>query len=162
MLRELRGKLGEETSEKLINFIQDSQQRRFEERWDQLVTKDILQQEFAKVRAELGIQLVEYRSEYRDDLDKIRSEIHKEVNGLRSEIATSRSETHKEVNGLRSEIATSRSETHKEIDGLRTEMTSFRSDIHKELRAQLRWLLPLLFGQLGLLLAMMVKIFTDG
>jgi hypothetical protein len=41
-------------------------------------------------------------------------------------------------------------------------MASFRSDIHKELRAQLRWLLPLLFGQLGLLLAMMVKIFTDG
>ena len=144
MFRELRGKLGEETSEKLINFIQDSQQRRFEERWDQLVTKDILQQEFAKVRAELGIQLVEYRSEYRDDLGKIRSEIHKEVNGLRSEIATSRSETHKEINGLRSEMA------------------SFRSDIHKELRAQLRWLLPLLFGQLGLLLAMMVKIFTDG
>ncbi len=86
MFRELRGKLGEETSEKLINFIQDSQQRRFEERWDQLVTKDILQQE----------------------------------------------------------------------------LRSFQTEIHKELRTQLRWLLPLLFGQLGLLLAMMVKIFTDG
>ena len=126
MFKELRGKLGEETSEKLISFIQDSQQRRFEERWDQLVTKDILQQEFAKVRADLGIQLAEYRSEYRSDLDRIRSDIHKEV------------------------------------DGLRSEMASFRSDIHKELRTQLRWLQPLLFGQLGLLLAMMVKIFTDG
>ena len=86
MFKELRGKLGEETSEKLISFIQDSQQRRFEERWDQLVTKDILQQE----------------------------------------------------------------------------LRSFQTEIHKELRAQSRWLLPLLFGQLGLLLAMMVKIFTDG
>ncbi len=86
MFKELRGKLGEETSEKLISFIQDSQQRRFEERWDQLVTKDILQQE----------------------------------------------------------------------------LRSFQTEIHKELRAQLRWLLPLLFGQLGILLALLVKIFTDG
>ena len=93
MFKELRGKLGEETSEKLISFIQDSQQRRFEERWDQLVTKDIL---------------------------------------------------------------------YKEMSGLRDDMNNFRSEIHKELRTQLRWLLPLLFGQLGLLLAMMVKIFTDG
>ena len=86
MFRELRGKLGEETSEKLINFIQDSQQRRFEERWDQLVTKDVLQQE----------------------------------------------------------------------------LRSFQTEIHKEMRTQLRWLLPLLFGQLGILLALMVKIFLDG
>ena len=86
MFKELRGKLGEETSEKLINFIQDAQQKRFEERWDQLVTKDILQQE----------------------------------------------------------------------------LRSFQTDIHKELRTQLRWLLPLLFGQLGILIAMMAKIFLDG
>ena len=92
MFRELRGKLGEETSEKLIGFIQDSQQRRFEERWDQLVTKDMF---------------------------------------------------------------------YKEMSGLRDDMNNFRSDIHKELRTQLRWLLPLLFGQLGILLALLVKIFLD-
>ncbi len=86
MFKELRGKLGEETSKKLISFIQDSQQKRFEERWDQLVTKDILQQE----------------------------------------------------------------------------LRSFQKDIHKELRTQLRWLRPFLFGQLGILLALMVKIFLDG
>lgn len=83
LFKELRGKLGEETSEKLISFIQDSQQRRFEERWDQLVTKDVLQQE----------------------------------------------------------------------------LRSFQTEIHRELRTQLRWLLPLLFGQLGILLAMTVKVF---
>ncbi len=93
MFKELRGKLGEETSEKLIGFIQDSQQKRFEERWNQLVTKDMF---------------------------------------------------------------------YKEMSGLRDDMNNFRSDIHKELRTQLRWLLPLLFGQLGILLALLVKIFLDG
>ena len=88
MFKELR----EKTSEKLISFIQDSQQRRFEERWDQLVTKDYFYQEISK---------------------------------------------------------------------LRDETNEFRSDIHKEFRTQQRWLLPLLFGQLGILLAMMVKIFLQ-
>ena len=97
MFKELRGKLGEDTSEKLIDFIQDSQQKRFDERWDQLVTKDYFHQEMTKLR-----------------------------------------------------------------EGIHQEMSSFRSEIHKELRTQLRWLLPLLFGQLGILLAMMVKIFLDG
>jgi hypothetical protein len=86
IFKELRGKLGEETSEKLISFIQNSQQKRFEERWDQLVTKDILQQE----------------------------------------------------------------------------LRSFQTEIHKVFRTQLRWLLPLLFGQLGILLALLVKMFLDG
>ncbi len=97
LFKELRGKLGEETSEKLISFIQDSQQRRFEERWDQLVTKEFF---------------------------------YKEMSGYQ--------------------------------DGMNNRIDGFRSEIHKELRNQLRWLLPLLFGQLGLLLAIMIKIFSDG
>ncbi len=99
-----RGKLGEETSEKRIGFIQDSQQKRFEERWDQLVTKEFFYQEMSALRGD--------------------------------------------ING--------------KLDNTNGKLNGFRSEIHKEFRTQLRWLLPLLFGQLGILLALLVKIFLDG
>ena len=148
MFRELKGKLGEETSGKLISFIQESQQKRFEERWDQLVTKEYFYQEISKLRNDMS----EFRSDIHKEIGGFRSDIHKEIGSFRSDI-------HKEIGSFRSDI-------HKEIDSFRSdihkELRDLRSDIHKELRTQLRWLLPLLFGQLGILIAMMVKIFLQG
>lgn len=107
LFKELRGKLGEETSEKLIDFIQDSHQKRFEERWDQLVTKETFQRDLFATKDELRREMIAIK----DDLQK--------------------------------------------------EFRSFQADIHKEFRTQLRWLLPLLFGQLGILLALLVKVFLQ-
>lgn len=50
---------------------------------------------------------------------------------------------------------------HKAQLDLTKEIGSFKDDMHKEFRNQMRWLLPLLFGQIGLLITMAFKVFMS-
>ncbi len=78
-------------------------------------------------------ELLLTKQELQDSIDRLRADMHHELDRVHREIAQLRDDTHREIGQLRSEMAQLRAEMHHEIDQLRDEMGQLRDDLRREM-----------------------------
>ncbi|WP_246050560.1 LA_3696 family protein [Leptospira langatensis] len=174
--KELRNSLGEEGTEALVGFLNQTQAggRKFmeetiSERFERRLVEETgqlrleLREETGKLRIELRAEAAKLRSEMADLKLEIKQELQSEVGKLRQELTDFKLEVKEEFKRVWIAIAELRAEMHAgfaKIQEQFTEVYKELAEIHKSINNQTKWIIAGIFGAvLPIYLALIKLIF---
>ncbi len=99
-----------------------------------------LQRDIEQIRADLKADIEQVRAELKADIEQIRAELKADIEQIRAELHQTELRLQKEIEQIRSDLKL-------DIERLRTELASTKVDL-------LKWIVPLMLGQVALIVAL--------